>query len=206
MNGFEKAACLAAALALGAWAPRAAAQAPAPGDSPFAPPPGSAGAQAAGAAAPSYELAGASATPDGTEVCVYDAQSKRSSWIAVGASRDGIRVISYDPERDEAVVNVNGGNQVLPMRKASVAASAAGQAPMWGPSMPFSVQPSLGPPGMPAAQPPPEPADPKARELARQEREARMMVSDLMEIGMQQRKAYAEAKARAAAQAAANGQ
>ena len=56
------------------------------------------------------------------------------------------------------------------------------------------------------APPPPEPSDPKARELARQEREARMMVSDLMEIGMQQRKAYAEAKRKAALKAASGGQ
>jgi hypothetical protein len=206
MTRHGKAACLAAALALGVWAPRAAAQAAAPADSPFAPPPGSAAATAAGGAAPSYELAGASATPDGTEVCVYDAQSKRSSWIAVGASRDGIRVISYDPERDQAVVSVNGENQVLPMRKATVAASSAAQAPGWGPSMPFYVAPSSGQPAGPPAQPPPEPADPKARELARQEREARMMVSDLMEIGMQQRKAYAEAKRKAALKAASDGQ
>jgi hypothetical protein len=46
---------------------------------------------------------------------------------------------------------------------------------------------------------------PQAPEIAKQEREARMLVSDLLEIGMQQRKAYEEAqkKAQQAQQAAA---
>ena len=39
----------------------------------------------------------------------------------------------------------------------------------------------------------------RAVEIVKQEREARMLVSDLLEIGMQQRKAYEEAARKAAA-------
>jgi hypothetical protein len=46
-------------------------------------------------------------------------------------------------------------------------------------------------------QPPPTPAA-----IAHQEQEARMLVSDLLEIGMAQRKAYEEAQKKAAAEKA----
>ena len=39
----------------------------------------------------------------------------------------------------------------------------------------------------------------KAPEVVKQERDARMLVSDLLEIGMAQRKAYEEAQKKAAA-------
>jgi hypothetical protein len=199
MSGFPTSLRLGAATLFGAAALRLAAQAPGPGDSPFAPPPGSAAAQAAaGGTAPSYELAGASATAEGTQVCVFDAQAKRSAWIAVGGNKDGIRVVSYDPDKDQAVVSVNGETQVLTMRKASVTAGPAVDPASFGPQTYASGQPPSPPPGVDVQLP----TDPKARQTLREEREARMMVADLMEIGMQQRKAYAEAKRKAALKAA----
>jgi hypothetical protein len=39
---------------------------------------------------------------------------------------------------------------------------------------------------------------PSAQNLAQEQREARMLVSDLLEIGVQQRKAYQDAKRKAA--------
>jgi len=173
-------------------------------DSPFLPV-GDAAAGAGAAAAPTYELAGASATGDGTQVCIYNAQTKRSAWIAVGATRDGVKVLSFDPDRDLAVVSANGERKVLTLRKAAV---TEGPVPTFTPAV-SPVVDAAPPPGMAngtAGQPPPGPTDAKTLKDERDAREARMLISDLMEIGMQQRKAYAEAKARAAAQAAANGQ
>ena len=59
---------------------------------------------------------------------------------------------------------------------------------------PSTAGPTPGPTqGTP--QPPPAPGS-----VAQQETEARMLVSDLLEIGMQQRKAYEEAQKKAAAE------
>jgi hypothetical protein len=181
------------------------AQTPGANDSPFAPPPGAAGAP--GAAPEAFELAGASATGDAMQVCIYNSQTKRSNWIAVGASGDGIKVLSFDPDRDQAVVTMNGERKVLSLRKATVT-----QAPMPAYTQNFSSLSPVTPPALPvttsdaASAQPPIPTDARILKDERDAREARMMISDLMEIGVQQRKAYAEAKAKAAAQAAAGGQ
>jgi len=180
------------------------AQSAAANDSPFAPPPGAVGAPSA--APEAFELAGASATGQETEVCIYNSQTRHSNWIAVGATADGIKVLSFDPDRDQAVVTMNGERKVLALRKAAVTqtsmpaylqnlASASPVTPV-----PVSDTSFVRPVQAPAS------TDPKVLKDERDAREARMLISDLMEIGVQQRKAYAEAKAKAAAQAAAGGQ
>jgi hypothetical protein len=152
-------------------------------NSPFA----AVGGPSAVAAAPAeaYELAGASIQGADVEVCIYDRQAKHSEWIPVGATSDGIHVISYDPRRDKAVVTVAGAKKELGLRNSTVEASATAQVAQGSDE---SV------PGLPRspAQPPTTAA------LLHDQNEARMLVSDLLEIGVQQRKAYQEAKLKAA--------
>ena len=136
-----------------------------------------------------FELKGFSSTGKTILVCVYDSQAKRSHWIAVDSTVEGIKVVAFDPAKEEATITVGGQKKTLRMRKPSVAAgtnnpgaAAAGFAsPV---TAPIVTQ------GIP--QPPPAPGS-----IAQQEVEARMLVSDLLEIGIQQRKAYEEAQKKA---------
>ena len=201
MKSYAQIASLGIALVLAIGVRAADEPAAAANDSPFAPLPGAAGS----AAAPEelFELAGASATGQGTEVCIYNSQTKRSTWIAVGSSRDGVEVVSFDPDRDQAVVSLHGQRKTLSLRKAVVTAAPV---PVFTPPV---YAPA--PPGENLAAAAPQPVGPQpvgtsSREQKIQEREARMLISDLMQIGMEQRKAYAEAKRQAALKAAAGGQ
>ena len=162
------------------------------GNSPFAPS-GAVGASALGAAsAESYQLAGSTSEGSQVTVCIYTQQTKRSQWIPVGATVDGVHVISFDASHDTAVVQIGGSRKELAMRKASV--SSAGQAQVLrGPAV--AAAPVFQPAPIAAAEPPPPPGVPENE--VREQREARMLVSDLLEIGVQQRKAYQEAKQRA---------
>jgi hypothetical protein len=121
----------------------------------------------------------------------------------VGSSRDGVEVVSFDPDRDQAVVSLHGQRKTLSLRKAVVTAAPV---PVFTPPV---YAPA--PPGENLAAAAPQPVGPQpvgtsSREQKIQEREARMLISDLMQIGMEQRKAYAEAKRQAALKAAAGGQ
>jgi hypothetical protein len=145
--------------------------------SPFMPV-GAAGAGANGPA-PAYELAGSSVQGSDVAICVYERQSKHSQWIAVGETLNGIQVISYDPAHDRAVVSVSGERRELTMRSAAVAATSSSPTAS---TVLTSSDTSV-------------PSSPEA--VAHDQREARMLVSDLLEIGVQQRKAYQEAKQKA---------
>jgi hypothetical protein len=161
-------------------------------DSPFGPS-GTAGAAAAGPAE-AYELAGSSVEGSEVSVCIFERQAKRSEWIPVGGISNGVHVISFDPAHDRAVVTIGGARKELSLRKSTVAAmngttapaapAALAAAPAYVPPAPAEVEPA---------------APPTVASNARDQREARMLVSDLLEIGAQQRKAYQEAKQKAAA-------
>ena len=168
----------------------AQAQTALPKDSPFMPAPGTAAAVAA--ANETIELTGFSGTGQTTIVCVIDMQVKRSYWIPVGSTVEGIKVLSFDATRDQATVTVAGQQKTLRLRKATVA--AAGTAASFAAPAPApAAAPTQGVP-----QPPPAPGS-----IAQQETEARMLVSDLLEIGIQQRKAYEEAQKKAEQEKAA---
>jgi hypothetical protein len=156
-------------------------------NSPFSPN----GAASAGAGAPAeaYELAGSSIEGSDMSVCIFERQAKHSQWIPVGGDVDGVRVVSYDPANDTAVVMIGGSRKELSMRKAAVAVlnpPSSNRTPQ--------VVSTPAPVSAPIAAAPPEAVGSAARE----QREARMLVSDLLEIGIQQRKAYQEAKQKAA--------
>lgn len=156
-----------------------------PKESPFMPAPGSAG--AAPAANETLELGGFSGTGQTTVVCITDIASKRSHWIPVGSTVEGIKVLSFDSARDQATIIVGGLQKILHMRKATVASTSNAGAVAAGFAAPAAIAPTQGTP-----QPPPAPGS-----VAQQETEARMLVSDLLEIGIQQRKAYEDAQKKA---------
>ena len=157
--------------------------------SPFAPVGAPAG-SAEKAPAEAFELAGSSVQGSQVTVCIFERQKKHSSWIPVGGDADGVHVISFDRAHDTAEVTIQGARKQLTMQKSLVASSnppSANRAPG-----------QRTPPGLvPTASSPPE-APPAPSAAARDQREARMLVSDLLEIGVQQRKAYQDAKLKAA--------
>jgi hypothetical protein len=175
------------------------AQAPAPANSPFLPGNGSAKSDSD----ETIELAGVSTVGDRTDLIFHDKASKKNRWVRLGSTAEGITALKYDARLEQAVVRINGVEKVLTLRKGTgplnapmpptpvaVATPAPVPAPAPGLAPTGAVAPANPVPGAAA------PATPDA--VARQENEARMLVSDLLEIGMAQRKAYEEAQRKAA--------
>ncbi len=161
------AAFLAAACALG--------EAPARKQSPFLPP--ESAAAPATAAPSSYEFTGVIVAGNNVMVNIADVTAKRSVWVGIGKSEDGINALSYDAKAESVVVRIADQNRTLLLKKPAVAAIS-------GPAVAtVAIAPTV---------PLPPPSTP-----AEAEREARMLVSDLLEIGIQQRKAYEEAQRKA---------
>ena len=188
--------------------------------SPFMPP---AAAMAAASPSETLEFAGINVMGAKTFVSVYDKQAKKGRWISVGGSDAGISVLAYDPRREQIVVKSGDSQKTLTLRKSTGALNAPTPADVLPPAAGFAAPPiapiiqkiqppppestDLTGPANPPATPPAGPVfDPNAKPtgeakpltVARQEEEARMLVSDLLEIGMAQRKAYEEAQKKAA--------
>ncbi|OIR07411.1 hypothetical protein GALL_103690 [mine drainage metagenome] len=167
-------------------------------DSPFLPAPGDAAAAAVAANA-KIQLAGMGVVNGKTWVCLYDTQKKRGHWFAVGTTTDGIEVLSCDDARNQAVIRAGGETITLMLRKPTQSRSVA-----------VAVNPGVAPvitappPALPPIGASPGGAQPGQPALtqADKEREARMLVADLMEIGMRQRQAYEAAQKKAAEEAA----
>jgi hypothetical protein len=149
-----------------------------------------------------HELVGIIATSRQTLVGITQRSTRKSLWIPLGRTVEGIEVVSCEPEHDRAVVRIAGELKTLVMRSGG---SGGGGAPVPVASAPL-------PPYAPAVRqspsvPTPAPAAASAAvqtpAQAEQEREARMLVSDLLEIGIQQRKAYEEAQRKNAQKAPA---
>jgi hypothetical protein len=155
-----------------------------------------AGSAAAGATQEAFELAGAMVDGTDVSVCIFERQKKRSQWIPVGGNSDGIQVVSYDDAHDTAVVMIAGGRKQLSMRKDTVA-SAGPSSSGRGPQVASMAAASAGPIAVVSTESAP-PLPVSAATAANDQREARMLVSDLLEIGVQQRKAYQDAKLKAA--------
>jgi hypothetical protein len=208
-------ACVALGLAGAAFA-----QVPLAKDSPFAP---AAGGPAAASATESWELAAVNTIETKTSLYIYDKQAKKGKWVGVGATVDGITVKTYDPARESAVVRIGDQDKTLSLRKASStpvnpAAGRTNFAPTtanaWAVPPPAATPPPVVLPATnampiaatnppvaavaPTTPTPPQPPPPTPGSIAHQEQEARMLVSDLLEIGMAQRKAYEEAQKKAA--------
>lgn len=192
-------------LAFAAAGVAADASSPLPKTSPFQS--ASTPAAATSAASETIEFAGVSTIGKKTDLVFKNKTSNKVSWIAKGETKDGISLLNYDPDKEQAVVKFNGAEKVLTLRKA---ASASGGVKPVAP-IPTGFNVATATP-LPASVPAPAataetsaPAAPVSSapmtpqtEQQKQETEARMLVSDLLEIGMAQRKAYEEAQRKTA--------
>lgn len=167
-----------------------------------------------------YEFAGVSIMGRQTSVNIYDKNGKKGLWIAVGETANGITVSKYDATRERVVITVAGTEKTLALRKPATTAPrppgpvtptplpAGFNASPVPTIVPVALAPARASPApaaspnatapaeaTPPATPPPPPPAPGS--VAHQEQEARMLVSDLLEIGMAQRKAYEEAQKKA---------
>jgi hypothetical protein len=183
-----------------------------PKNSPFMPPAGAAGPTAA--ASETIEFAGVSSVGKRTDLIFHDKSTKKSHWVGIGETKEGIAVLTYDNRREQAVIKLNGVEKILTLRKGG-APTGAGAGPMPAPAGFHAAAPApiaspvvFGPPTTAPVAPPAavenpvslaaKPAAPSIPETQlKQETEARMLVSDLLEIGMAQRRAYEEAQRKA---------
>lgn len=187
-----------------------------PRTSPFVPA-GAAGAAVA-AASETIEFAGVTTVGRRTDLIFHDKTTKRNHWIAKGETKEGISVLNYDALRQQVVVKVNGTEKTLSLRKAATprsgprpvapqpsgfnvpAVAATTPAVAAGEQIVITPGTGAGQAGVTISAAPAAPAAAESPEATRirQETEARMLVSDLLEIGMAQRKAYEEAQRKAA--------
>jgi hypothetical protein len=168
----------------------------------------------------SIEFAGVSQIGSSTTLIFHDKTAKKNRWVGLNETVEGITVLRYDPRVEQVTVKINGAEKTLALRKGTGPVNAptpvtplppaAGFAtPL--PAPPPTVAPGVAPvapapdatgvaPANVAINEPPKPAPapgtPEAQVKA--ETDARMLVSDLLEIGMAQRRAYEEAQRRAA--------
>jgi hypothetical protein len=175
-----------------AVAAQASAQAPLK-ESPFLPP---STASASAKSGVDYELAGMSVAGKATLLSITRVKDKRSFWVPVGQSVGEITAVSYDPATDQATIRAEGQLLTLSMRKSVVVSAPVSKPPA----------PNAAPAGKPAAALPPVAIPPPpANAQEEKETEARMLVTDLLEIGQEQRRAYEEAQRQAAAAKAKSG-
>ena len=133
-----------------------------------------------------YQLGGMITKGKDVLISVTRVSDKQSFWVPIGATVDEVTAISYVPELDQAVISANGERITLRLRQSM------------GQGVSGAIASSSG--GSNAAISPPLPAPVGGPEV--QEREARMLVTDLLEIGQAHRKAYEEAQKKATATAA----
>ena len=194
---------------------RVTAQTDLPESSPFAPTDG----PVVGLASPAggFEFVAVVGEGKQTAVCLEDPQTKKPRWISVGAEIGGIAVLSYDAGRAEVVIRIDRAERRLTLRKergvipgttpvaaAAVSLSPAPPTPTSSsatPSAPLISGPFAGAPAVPpaASTPGAKPTPPPlSAAVAKQQEETRMLVSDLLDIGLAQRKAYEAAQKKAA--------
>lgn len=179
--------------------------------SPFMPPAAAAQAATAADSGETLEFAGISSVGSRTDFIVHDRSSKKSFWMGMGETKNGITLVSHDPKRDILTLTSNGIQKQLPLRKVAAGAGRQGAASMVvgqsssTSSTDTSVIAPPPPPALPSpsqepapavAETKPAPTTPAQEAILKQETEARNLVSDLLEIGMAQRRAYEEAQRR----------
>ncbi len=133
-----------------------------------------------------YELTGVIGGSKTSLVNITRLRDKRTYWLKPGESAGGLVLESFDPETNQAVIRAEGRSRTLLLKSpARVPQGTAGVA--MAPAAPLAM--ATVAPRVPVTD------EEKATE-------ARMLVSDLLEIGMMQRQAYENAQKQAAAQPA----
>ncbi len=132
------------------------------------------------------QLAGISTLGGQSMFNLVDSRNNKSFWVTMKGTANGFTVDSYDAATDTVVIGYNGRTRPLKLRQAKIASMPT------GPAMPAPVPVravATGP--QPAVIHTPNGAEisnPKTpQEIAQAETEARNLVSDLLEISMQER-------------------
>lgn len=143
-------------------------------DSPFLPPGSGEVAAKPTASVPAptlsnLEFSGVMSFGQGTLISVHNLQTNKGVWIPLGGEEEGIRVLNYDSEAKEVTIASLGVTAVLKLREADFKGGS------WIKPLPTLEQEY----GRPLT-------------VKEEEREARMLVSDLLEIGMKERERQRE--------------
>ncbi len=98
-----------------------------------------------------YELRGVASFGGVPTFSIYDTTTNRGHWIGLDASEGGLRVASYDPQREAVVLEGEGGSRRLFLKEAQIQTLMA-------PPVGLAVFPAQGTPlpvisgGMPSEQ------------------------------------------------------
>ena len=128
-----------------------------------------------------------------TRVCVTEIETKKTHWLEIGEVSNGIEAVSLHAEKHQLTIKQGGRTLTLSLKKPENAASR--------PTINYLASTPSGTGGIAASDA--GIATRVAVTNEEKETEARFLVSDLLEIGMIQRKAYAEAKKKAQEEARA---
>jgi len=153
-----------------------------------------------------FELTGILSVGGKPQFSVRDTSTGRGFWLGLGETQDGLTVRDYDEASSSVVLEGRGARRNLVIREARVATAAPPRPVVNIPPAPLpgvaSPQPAPAAPPQSVQPPPPTPkmqANAKGRTNEEAERDARLLVSDLMDISIQERKRYEENQRRAAA-------
>jgi len=162
------------------------------------------------AATGDLQLTGLSAFDGTPSACVVET-GKKGRWLTQGVREGDLELLSCDIDGGRATVKVRGETRTLELKRPTPGLKPTPTMAVLA-SQQAQVQAPPPPPPPPGEQPAVSDIGPAGGKLPplvplttreEQEREARMLVSDLMEIGMRQRKAYEEARKKAKEEAAA---
>lgn len=178
--------------------------------SPFVPPLAPQQSEIDANALSSFELTGILSVGGKPQFSVRDTSTGRAFWLGLGETQEGLTARSYDEPSASVVLEGRGARRNLVIREARVATApppplAVNTLPVPQPGY-SSPQPAATAPSQ-TSQVPPSPKkqaqalvrDDKGRTNEEAERDARLLVSDLMDISIQERKRYEENQRRARA-------
>jgi hypothetical protein len=176
--------------------------------SPFVPPSAPQLANANANALSTFELTGILSVGGTPQFSVRDTSTGRSFWLSLGETQEGLTARSYDEAASSVVIEGRGARRNIVIREARV--TTAPPPPVVTPLPPRQTasNPTVA---AGAAQPAVQPVAPSAKKEAQAqlkdakgrtneeaERDARLLVSDLMELSVQERKRYEENQRRIA--------
>jgi hypothetical protein len=79
------------------------------------------------------ELRGVTSDSDGTRYCIYDPQSKRSAWVAIGETGYPYTVTCADPGGDRVILHTRAGQELsLMLRETKISNEVVAASPAQG--------------------------------------------------------------------------
>jgi len=164
-------------------------------NSPFVPPAAGPAAPAENQALATIEFTGFFVLGSKPSFSLRDTATNRSFWIDLSQTVEGLTATAYDADTHTVTITGRGGVRTLGLKEARIVSAPAIPAT---PPLPAPVPAAAAAPPRPLtiAEQLPANLTPPQRQQRTQEIEARMMVSDLLEIGQQERARYQEEQRR----------